>query len=196
MTANPPPGSGTPGTSPSGEPTTPFQGVPPGPSLGSGSIGSPIPVRPLTVWALLALAAVIIGFGFLTWILPPAPGDILGRFSVSRFTTPAVLVGPVLAVLLATRWGPPLARVKLIGTIALIEYAAAFGLGFLAFLLTLVDRFTGLHGGVYAVGGVLDRLGGLLVDALSLGLLGLAGLWAYLLFARSGGRLPHLNVRG
>lgn len=163
---------------------------PPGPA------GFAIPVRPLTAWALLALVAALLGFAFLGWIFPGHPDvSVLGRFDVARFTDLKVLVGPLLAVLIATRLGAPLRHARAMGLTALIEYAVALLLGLLAFLLTLVTRFDGLHEGIYAVGGVLEGLGQIVVDLLLLALLALAGLWTYRMFTDLGGRLPHLKVR-
>lgn len=169
---------------------------PGGPSpAGPRPTGLAVPVRPLTAWALLALVAAILFFAFLTWIFPPWSGAFLDRFRVGTFTQVAVLVGPLLAVLIAVRLGPPLPRARLMGLIALIEYAVAVILGTLAFLLTLATRFDGLDHGIYAFGGVLAGLGSIVIDLLLLALLALAGLWTYQIFTGLGGRLPSINVR-
>jgi hypothetical protein len=114
---------------------------------------------------------------------------------VDTFTHLGVLVAPLLAVLIATRLGPVLPAARLIGMIAVIEYAAALGLGVLAFLLTIATRFDGLDSGIYAFGGVLQELGGIVIDLLWLSLLALAGLWTYQLFTSLGGKLPRFNVQ-
>jgi hypothetical protein len=155
-----------------------------------------ISLRPLTAWALLALAGVIILFGFLAWIFPSHPDPhLIDRFNPDSFTSIPVLVSPLLAVLIATKIGPVLRNARLIGLVALVEYVVAFVLGALAFLITVAARFDGLDGGIYAFGGVLDALGDILVALLLLALLALAGLWTYHLFVRLGGRLPGINVR-
>jgi hypothetical protein len=155
-----------------------------------------IPLRPLTGWALLALAGTIIFFGFLAWVFPPSPTDFPDRFGVDDFTNLIVLGAPLLAVLIATKLGPVLTSARLMGSIALIEYAVALVLGTLAFLIGLAGRFEGLHeDGVYAFGGVLQALGGVLETLLLLALLALAALWAYRIYTGIGGRLPRLNVQ-
>jgi hypothetical protein len=166
---------------------------------GNRRLGGPasggIPLRPLTAWALLALAGTIIFFGFLAWIFPPSPTDFPDRFGVGDFTNLIVLAAPVLAVLIATKIGPALGSARLIGFIALIEYAVALVLGTLAFLVGLAGRFEGLDDdGVYAFGGVLQALGGILETLLLLALLALAALWTYRIYTGIGGTLPRLNV--
>ena len=173
--------------------TPPPAGSPAGP--GPGPSGTGIEVRPLTAWALLALAAAVIFFSFLTWIFPPSPGDFLGRFNAGSFTNLTVLVAPLLAVLVAARLGPPLPQARTMGLIAVAEYAAALLLGALAFLITIATRFDGLSNGIYAFGGVLQALGHILVDLLLLALLLLAGLWTYQIFTSLGGRFPRVNVK-
>jgi hypothetical protein len=155
-----------------------------------------IALRPLTAWALLALAGIIILFGFLAWIFPSFPDlNLIDRFNPDRFTSIPVLVSPLLAVLIATKIGPVLRDARLIGLVALVEYAVAFVLGTLAFLITVAAHFDGLDTGIYAFGGALAALGDILVALILLVLLALAGLWTYHLFVRLGGRLPRINVR-
>jgi hypothetical protein len=156
----------------------------------TGSPGTGVPVRPLTAWALVALAGVLILFGFLEWIFPQFRTDFLGRFSVDTFTGTTVLVAPLLAVLVAARLGPPLPRATLVSLVALAEYAAALLFGVLAFLITITGRFAGLDTGIYAFGGALQEIGEILATVLRLGLLALAGLWTYQIFTSLGGRLP------
>jgi hypothetical protein len=160
-----------------------------------GVPGGGLPLRSLTAWALLALAAAVIFFGFLTWIFPASRTDFLDRFEVGSFTNLTVLVAPLLAVLVATRTGPVLPEAKLLGLVALIEYGIALVLGGLAFLITLASHFQGLDEGVYALGGVLQGLGAILMTLLRLALLVLAALWTYQLFTRIGGSLPRLHVQ-
>jgi hypothetical protein len=153
-------------------------------------------LRPLTAWALVALAGTIIFFGFLAWIFPPSPTDFPDRFGLDGFTSIIVLAAPLLAVLVATKLGPVLAHARLVGSVALIEYAVALLLGTLAFLITLAGRFEGLHDeGFYAFGGVVQALGGILETLLLLALLALAALWTYRIYTGIGGRLPRLNIQ-
>jgi hypothetical protein len=155
-----------------------------------------IPLRPLTAGALLALAGTIILFGFLDWIFPPSPRDFPDRFGLGPFTNLIVLAAPLLAMLIATKIGPVLAHARLLGSIALIEYVVALVLGTLAFLITLASRFEGLHDeGIYAFGGVVRGLGGIIESLLVLSLLTLAALWTYRIYTGIGGRMPQLNVR-
>lgn len=161
-----------------------------------GPSGGGIPLRPLTAWALLALAGTIIFFGFLAWIFPPSPTDFPDRFGVDDFTSLVVIAAPLLAVLVATRLGTVLPAARLIGSIALIEYAVALVLGTLAFLVGLAGRFEGLNDeGIYAFGGVLQALGGVIETLLLLALLAFAALWTYRLYTGAGGTLPRLNVQ-
>jgi hypothetical protein len=160
------------------------------------SPGGGIPLRPLTAWTLLALAGTIIVFGFLDWIFPVGPRDFPDRFGVGAFTELVVLAAPLLAVLIATKIGPMLAHAKLVGAVALIEYAVALLLGALAFLITLAGRFEGLdEDGLYAFGGVLQAVGGIIETLLLLALLALAALWTYRIYTGIGGTLPRLNVQ-
>lgn len=158
--------------------------------------GGGIPLRPLTAWALLTLAGTIIVFGFLDWIFPVGPRDFPDRFGVGAFTELVVLVAPLLAMLIASKVGPVLAQAKLVGSVALIEYAVALLLGTLAFLITLAGRFDGLHeDGFYAFGGALQAVAGILETLLLLALLALAALWTYRIYTGIGGRMPQLNVQ-
>ncbi len=165
----------------------------------SSSGGSPqagIPIRTLTAWALLALAAAVVLFSFLRWIFPEQPRDIIDRFNVTTFANHTVLIAPLLAMLVASKLGPPLRRARLMGQVALATYAAALLLGLVSFLVTIADKFdiTG-WGAFYAFGGILHGLGGLIVELLLLALVALAALWTYKLFTDVGGRLPAVNVR-
>lgn len=172
--------------------TTPTTGG--GQRLG-GPAGGGIPLRLLTAWALLLLAGAIIFFGFLAWIFPPSPTDFPDRFGLGDFTNLIVLAAPLLAVLIATKLGQVLGSARLIGFVALIEYVVALVLGTLAFLIGLAGRFEGLDDeGVYAFGGVLQALGGIIEALLLLALLALAALWTYRIYTGIGGTLPRLNV--
>jgi hypothetical protein len=144
----------------------------------------------LTAGALLTLAGLVIVFGFLEWIFPGSRVDLLDRFRPGPFTSLAVLVAPLLAVLVAARLGPPVRPAQLVGLVALGQYAVALVLGGLGFLLSLAGRFDGLGGGIYAFGGALQRVGDVLITLVQLGLLALAGLWALQIFTSLGGRLP------
>jgi hypothetical protein len=158
--------------------------------------GGGIAVRPLTAWTLLALAGAIICFGFLSWIFPTGPRDFPDRFGVDAFTDLVVIAAPLLAVLIVAKVGPVLAQARLVGAVALIEYAVALLLGTLAFLITLAGRFDGLDDdGLYAFGGALQAVGGIIVALLKLALLALAGLWTYRAYVGIGGTLPRLNVQ-
>src|SRR5690606_2497576 len=156
-----------------------------------------IPVRPVTAWELLALAAAVVLFAFLTWIFPPGPSSFVNRVSVGQFANVTVLVAPLLAMLIATKVGPPLPQAKPMGLTALVTYAAALLFAVLAFLLTIADKFDNLEGrgGLYGFGALLQGLGSLIMELLHLGLLALAALWAYKLFTALGGRLPAVNVQ-
>ena len=158
--------------------------------------GGGIPLRPLTSWTLLALAGTIIVFGFLDWIFPVGPRDFPDRFGVGAFIELIVLAAPLLAVLVATKVGPVLRQARLVGAVALIEYAVALLLGTLAFLITLAGRFEGLdEDGLYAFGGALQAVGDILETLLLLTLLALAALWTYRTYTGIGGTLPRLNVQ-
>jgi len=162
---------------------------------GSQVPGGALALRTLTAWALLALAGLLILFGFLTWILPARELDLVARFDTGPFTSLAVLVAPLLAVLVAARLGPPIPRATLVGLVALIEYAVALLLGVLAFLVTLALQFDDLGHGIYVFGSILQRIGDILVTLLQLALLALAGLWTHRIFTGLGGRLPGRDLR-
>lgn len=168
------------------------------PATPAGSDPAPaagLPLRLLTAGTLLGLAGLVIVFGFVEWIFPPFRRDVLDRFDPDPFVSVIVLAAPLLAALVAARLGPPVRSARLIGQVALLEYAVALVLGALGFLLTLAGRFDDLGGGIYAFGGVLQRLGDLLITLLLLGLLALAGLWTYRITSSLGGRLPKLPGR-
>lgn len=173
----------------------------PTPSGGSHSAaGNPaatgIPVRVLTAWALLALPAAVVLFAFLRWIFPEAAFSFVNRFSVTDFANHTVLVAPLLAMLVASKLGPPLSRAKLMGMVALATYAAALLFGLVAFLVTIAEKFdVAGRGAYYGFGGVLQGLGGIVVELLLLALLGLAALWTYKLYSDLGGRLPAVSVK-
>lgn len=163
---------------------------------GGGASGTALPVRSLTAWALLALAAVTVAFAFLRWIFPPSPLGFIDRFSVTNVANITVLVAPLLAMLVATKLGPALARAKLMGTVALATYGVALLLGVVSFLVTIAEKFdVAGRGAYYAFGYILQGIGGLVVELLLLGLLALAALWTYKVFAALGGKLPAVNLQ-
>jgi hypothetical protein len=158
--------------------------------------GPGLPVRPLTAWALLALAAVVVLFAFLRWIFPPFPQAT--RFSVGSFANTTVLVMPLLAMLVATRIGPVLRSAKLMGLVALAIYGVAMLFGVVSFLVTIADKFDigdDDDGAYYTFGAILQGFGDLLAEVILLGLLGLAALWTFKLFTGVGGKLPVVNVQ-
>jgi hypothetical protein len=166
------------------------------PSAPGNPSGSVLPVRSLTAWALLALAAVIVLFAFLRWIFPPFPHGFTDRFSVTSFANTTVLVAPLLAMLVATKIGPALRNAKLMGMIALATYGAALLFGVVSFLVTIAEKFdVEGRGAYYAFGYILQGLGDIVVELLLLGLLALAALWTYKIFVTLGGRLPVVNVQ-
>jgi hypothetical protein len=170
----------------------------PTPDSGAGGGPAPgqrIPVRPLTAWVLLALAGLVLLFGLLAWMFPSARMELSARLSPDRFTSLPVLVGPLLAMLVAARLGPPLRHAPIMGLVALAEYATALVLGAMGFLITFAVRFDDLGSGIYAFGSLLQRLGGIVITLAELGLLGLAALWTYQLFTSVGGRLPGSQLR-
>lgn len=176
--------------------TTPQSGSSPTPPTGTPT-GTSIPVRSLTAWALLALAAVIVLFNFLWWIFPPSEVDFINRLDTSDFANINVIVAPLLALLVATKLGAQLPGSRLMGLVALATYAAALLFGVLAFLLTIAEKFTGLEGrgGFHGFGHILQGLGSLISELLLVGLLALAALWTYRIFTGLGGRLPAFDVR-
>lgn len=159
--------------------------------------GAGLPLRSLTAWALLALAAITVIFGFLYWFFPTFSQPFLDRFRVDTFANITVLVAPLLAMLVATRIGPVLRGAKLMGLLALATYAAALLFGVVAFLVSIADKFNVAGLGVYyAFGSVLQGLGNVITELLLLGLLTLAALWTYGIFTGLGGQLPKVNPQG
>lgn len=155
-----------------------------------------IPLRLLTAWALLALAAIIVGFAFLQWIFPGRATPLVDRFGVTDFANHTVLVAPLLAMLVASRLGSPLRGAKLMGVVALATYAAALLFGLVSFLVTIAPTFdVAGQGWFHGFGAVVQGLGSMLVELLLLGLLALAALWTYKLYTSLGGRLPPLSVQ-
>lgn len=165
----------------------------PDPDAKSGSTG--IPLRTLTAWALISVAALRVLFGFLAWIFPTTPGQGTARFVVYAFADPWTIVAALLGVLVATRLGPALSNAKLMTTIALSTYAAAAVFGLVAFLVGLADRFdAGGREGIYAFGSVLQSLGGMIIELLSLAIVALAGLWTVKLAGSYVPKLPSVDI--
>jgi hypothetical protein len=170
----------------------------PTPSASEGAPASAgLPVRTLTAWTLLALAAAVVLFAFLRWIFPDVPRGFVNRFSVTTFANHTILVAPLLAMLIATKLGPALRGVKLMGLLAMATYGAALLFGGLSFLFTIVDKFTGVggRGAIYGFGAIIQGLGSILVELLLLALLALAALWTYKLHTDASGGKPIVNVR-
>lgn len=150
------------------------------PQTAGGSAGAGLPIRSLTAWALLALAAVIIIFAFLRLIFAPFPQDFLDRFSVGSFINLTVLAAPLLALLLATKVGPVVQGAKLMSFVALGTYALALLFGGISFLFTIVDKFNvGDRGAYYVFGAVLQGLGDFIRELILLALTALVALWTY-----------------
>lgn len=172
------------------------QPPPAGPAGPAPANPTGVPVRPLAAWTLLVLVATMIIFGFLSWIFPPFQLDLAGRVSYQDFTTSAILVAPLLAVLIATKAGPLLPQARTMSLVALAEYGAALLLGGLALLFTIADKFdVGGRGAFHAFGGIIQGFGEVIVELLRLALLALAALWVYQKFLNLGGRLPQLKIR-
>lgn len=165
----------------------------PEPSPTSGGTG--IPLRTLTAWALVGVAALQVLFGFLEWIFPTSEGQGTGRFNVFEFADPWIIVPALLGVLVALKLGPALSSAKLITTIALSTLAAAALFGLVAFFVGLADHFdTSGREGVYAFGFILQSLGGILAELLWLGLVVLAGLWVVKIAGSDTAKLPSVNI--
>ncbi len=163
---------------------------------GGNAPSAGIPVRSLTAWALLALAAAVVLFAFLRWIFPEVERSFIDRFSVTDFANHTVLVAPLLAMLVASKLGPAVDRARTMGLVALGTYAAALLLGVVSFLATVAEKFDlAGRGAFYGFGGVLQGLGSVAIEVLLLALLALAALWTYKLFTDLGGRLPAISVR-
>ncbi len=155
-----------------------------------------LPVRLITVWALLALAAVVVVFQFLRWIFPPTYLEFLNRISVEQFANPYVLVAPMLAVLLATKVGPRLPGASLVSLLATAIYGFALLFGGLAFLLTIAQKFDGLDrlDGLRTFGAVLWGIGSIVYELILVALLALGALWSFTFFRNLGGKLPTVTV--
>lgn len=165
----------------------------PEPETKSGSTG--IPLRTLTAWALIGVAALRVLFEFLEWIFPTTPGQGTARFDVYAFADPWIIVAALLGVLVATKLGPAVSNAKLMTTIALSTYAAAAVFGLVAFLVGLADHFeAGGREGIYAFGFVLQSLGGILDELLWLVLVALAGLWTVKLAGSYVPKLPSVDI--
>ena len=165
----------------------------PEPSAKSGRTG--IPLRTLTAWALIGLAALQVLFEFLEWIFPTSEGQGTGRFNVYEFADPWIIVPALLGVLVALKLGPALSNAKLMTTIALSTLGAAAVFGLVAFFVRLADHFdTGGREGVYAFGFVLQSLGGIADELLWLALVLLAGLWVVKIAGSDAAKLPSVNI--
>ncbi len=160
---------------------------------GSGNKG--IPLRTLTAWALVAVAALQVVFEFLEWIFPTSEGQGTSRFEVFAFADPWIIVPALLALIVAIKLGPPLHNTRLMSTIILSTLAAAAVFGIVAFFVGLADHFdTSGREGIYAFGFILQSLGGILYELLWLALVVLAGLWAVKIAGSDAARLPKVNI--
>lgn len=166
------------------------------PAGGQPSEATKLPLRTLTAWALLLLAAAIIAFGFLHWIFPSfARISFVDRLRMDAFINIWVLVAPLLAMLVLTKLGPPVRGSKLLGAIALGIYAAALLFGVVAFLVGIAGKFDSAPDGFYVFGYILQGLGAIVRELLMLALTAVAALWTYRIFVGLGGSLPRVNVQ-
>lgn len=174
--------------------TTP---TPAGDPSASSPAGTGIPLRSLTAWALIALAAVVVLFAFLHWVFPSfSRSSFVDGFSVQHFANLTVLVAPLLAMLVATKLGPVLRHAKLMGMLALATYAAALLFGAVAFLISIADKFdVGGRGAFHGFGYILQGLGSIITELLLLALVALAALWTYRIYSGLGGKLPKVNLQ-
>jgi hypothetical protein len=165
------------------------------PEPGQESRSTGIPLRTLTAWALLGLAALQVLFEFLEWIFPTAEGLGTARFNVYEFADPWIIVPALLGMLVAFKLGPPLSNARLYSTIALSTFAAAAVFGLVAFFVGLADHFdTAGREGIYAFGFILQSLGGIIDELLWLALVVLAGLWAVKIAGSDTAKLPNVNI--
>jgi hypothetical protein len=141
--------------------------------------------RQLAAWALLGYAGLHLFVAFLDWVGPERFQTFANRSAVASgaFTSLVELAMPVVAVLIAA-WGTPVSSARLIGTVALVEYAVALFLGAITFLIGL--------GGLENVNG-LDVLGYLFLGLGRLALAVVAGLVTYQTWTRLGGSLAALS---
>lgn len=170
---------------------------PPGenPEAGSESRPTGIPLRTLTAWALISVAALQVIFEFLEWIFPTVPDQGTARFNVYEFADPWIIVPALLGMIVATKLGPTLSNAKLLTTIAMGTLTAAAVFGLVSFFVGLADHFdVGGRDGVYAFGFVLQSLGGIADELLWLALLLLAGLWTIKLAGSNAAKLPSVNI--
>lgn len=166
---------------------------PPADTPETGSKG--IPLRTLTAWALVAVAALQVVFEFFEWIFPTREGEGTARFNVYEFADPWIIVPALLGLIVAYKLGPALSNARLLSTIAVSALGAAALFGIVAFFVGLADHFdTGGREGVYAFGFVLQSLGGILNELLWLGLVVLAGLWAVKIAGSDAAKLPNVNI--
>ena len=154
-----------------------------------------IPLRTLTAWALVGVAALIVLFAFLRWVFPTQEGLGTSRFNVFDFANLTVIAAPLLGILVASKLGPALKNAKLLVTIALSTYAAAAVFGLVSFFVGLADHFDpDGREGIYAFGFILQGLGGILDELLFLALVLLAGLWTIKIAGSLGTKLPSVNI--
>lgn len=160
---------------------------------GTGRKG--IPLRTLTAWALVAVAALQVLFEFFEWIFPTREGEGTARFNVYEFADPWIIVPALLGLIVAYKLGPTLNNARLLSTIALSTLAAAAVFGVVAFFVGLADHFdTGGREGIYAFGFILQSLGGIVSELLWLALVVLAGLWAVKVAGSDAAKLPNVNI--
>lgn len=146
-------------------------------------------LRPLFAWALVGYIALHLLFAFLIWIAPTG-GTFASRSRFADFVTLFTIALPLLAVLIATQIDPVLAAAKFIAGIALIEYAVAAVFGVLTFLIGLGYVFTSVN----SAGSALGAFRYLVMGALELGILTLAGYAVLRVFQSLGGRVPDLSA--
>lgn len=169
---------------------------PPAESPESGSKPSTgIPLRTLTAWALIGVAALQVVFEFFEWIFPTVPDQGTARFNVYEFADPWIIGPALLGMIVALKLGPPLRHSRLMSTIALSTFGAAAVFGLVAFFVGLADHFdTAGRDGVYAFGFILQSLGGIVDELLWLALVLLAGLWSVKIAGSHAAQLPSVNI--
>lgn len=146
-------------------------------------------LRPLFSWALLGYVALYLLFSFLSWIVPSPHDTFASRAYFAGFVDLYTIALPLLAVLIAAQIDPVLPAAKLMAGIALIEYAVALFFGAITFLIGLGYAFTGVDN----LSDVIGAMRHLVIGAVELGFLALAGYAVLRVFLSLGGKLPDVS---
>jgi hypothetical protein len=156
----------------------------PTPSLGMSMSRALSTPRALVAWAIIGYPALFLFFEFFELILPG--GSFSGRAAGADFRSLVINAIPVLAVVLAAYFTPPIPGARQLAMIALIEYAVTLLFG----LLTLLFGLVAVVGDVNSAQSGLGAMRYVVMGSAELGLIGVAAAVVLKAYKGLGGKIP------